>query len=161
MGQVIVDEVMVRRMARDASIYSLTRPWAIVMWLALAAGLILSLSAPSAATRGGTDDGFRAWMPVIIAALSAYAVVLTVASARRAVRIAMPPGTTVWARVDGDALRIGSGTRTSEIRYDTFRSLSAGKDAVLLRLRGASVATAIPRAVLSDEDVATLRARIG
>ncbi len=35
-----------------------------------------------------------------------------------------------------------------------------GKDAVLLKLRDASVATAIPRALLTDDDIATLRSKI-
>ncbi|MGS0560884.1 hypothetical protein [Microbacterium aurugineum] len=38
-----IDEGLLQRMARDAAIYSLTRPAAIVMWVALAGALTLSI----------------------------------------------------------------------------------------------------------------------
>jgi hypothetical protein len=157
-----IDEALLRRMARDAAIYALTRPWAIVMWAALTGALVLSilnLTALSAA--GSADLGMTAWMPAISIALMVYAVVLTVVGARRAVRAAMPPGTVVWAVLGDEVLRIGAGHRTSEIRYETFQGLRAGADAVVLRLRGASAATAVPRALLTDEEIALLRSRIG
>lgn len=155
----IVDEAMLRRMARDAAIYTLIRPWALVMWAALVAGLVVSILNVSGAA---ADAGpLVSWMPVAVFALGAYAVWLTVASTRRAVRTAMPPGSAVWASVGETALRVGAGTRTSELPYDTFQSMRVGRDAVLLTLRGASVLTAIPRALVSDEDLAVLRAAIG
>lgn len=158
-GSLTVDESLLRRMARDASIYSLTRPWALVMWAALVAALITSILNLDAAGSGA--GALTAWMPVAVTLLGLYAVWLTVASARRAVRTAMPPGTDVWVSVGDDALRIGAATRTSTVPYAEFQSVRAGRDAVLLKLRKASVATAVPRALLTDEDVATLRARIG
>lgn len=154
-----VDEGLLRRMARDAAVYSLTRPWALVMWAALTAALVTSIL--NLASAGAEAGVLTAWMPVAVVALGAYAVWLTVASARRAVRAAMPPDTVVWAEVGDTALRIGAARRTSEVPYREFRSLRAGRDAVLLKVRGASVATAVPRALLSDEDIAALRARIG
>lgn len=160
MSQLTVDESLVRRMARDAAIYSLTRPWAIVMWVALAAGLIVGILGVAGGGPGDADV-FSAWMPVIVMGLAAYAILLTVSSARRAVRIAMPPGAVVRVSVDDDALRLFADRRTSQIRYDTFESIRAGRDAVLLKIRGASVATAVPRALLSDDDVEELRRRIG
>ncbi|MBO9626670.1 MAG: YcxB family protein [Microbacterium sp.] len=154
-----MDEALLRRMAADAAVYSLTRPWALVMWAALTAGLVVSILNVSGAE---ADAGpLVTWMPVAVLALAGYAVWLTVASARRAVRAAMPAGTTVWVSLDTTVLRVGAGTRTSELPFDTFRSLRAGRDAVLLRLRSASVVTAIPRALVSDEDLARLRAAIG
>lgn len=151
-----IDEGLLRRMARDASIYSLTRPWALVMWVVLAAAFAVSLlgaGAPGA-------DALSAWLPYAVIALGAYAVWLTVANARRAVRAAMPPGSRVWVSVGETALRIGAATRTSEIPYRTFQSMRVGRDAVLFKVRDASVATAVPRALLSDDDIVSLRASI-
>lgn len=148
-------------MARDAAIYSLTRPVAIVMWLALAGALVLSILNLSVPVGPDQEPPFAGgWMPVIIVALGAYAVVMTVSTARRAVRAAMPIETVVWVELDDDGLRMGSGRRRSDIAYTTFQQVRVGKDAVLLKLRGSSVATAIPRALLSDDDVALLRSRI-
>lgn len=153
-----VDEPLLRHMARDAAIYALTRPSAIVMWIALAAALVLSILNLSA-TGGG--QGLSGILPVASIALMIYAVVMTVVGARRAVRAATPPGTTVWVRVGETALHIRSGTRSSDIEYSDFQSVRAGTDAVILKLRGASAVTAVPRALLTDDDIATLRAKIG
>lgn len=155
---VTVDERLLRGMARDASIYALTRPGAIVMWIALAAALVLSILNLSAA--GGTP-GISGLLPVASIALMIYAVVMTVVGARRSVRAAMPPGTLVWVRLGEAALHIGSGVRSSDIEYSTFQSVRAGRDAVVLKLRGAAAITAVPRALLSDDDITRLRARIG
>ena len=158
---VTIDESLLRRMARDAAVYSLTRPVAVVMWVALAAALgvsVLNLSGQGAAAQD--DAGLAAWMPPLIIALALVAIVLSISSARRAVRVAMPPATVVWVSLEDDVLQMGSGDRRSTIAYSTFQGVRVGTDAVLLKVRDASVATAIPRALLSDEDVAALRARI-
>lgn len=159
---VTVDLGLLTRMARDAAIFSLTRPAAIVMWLALAAALLVSILNLTARTaEGATDVGVAAWMPPIILLLAAYAVAMSISSARRAVRIAMPPGTVVWASADEDRLRIGADRRQSAIDYGSFQSMRVGADAVVLKLRDASVATAIPRVLLTDDEIAALRSRIG
>lgn len=156
-----VDESLLRRMARDAAIYSLTRPLALVMWAALAAGLVLSiLNLHVLGTTGQDESPLVAWMPPLIIGLALYAVILSVSSARRAVRVAMPPETLVWVALSEDTLQVGSGRRRSDISYSTFQGMRVGTDAVLLKVRGASVATAIPRALLTDDDIAALRARI-
>ncbi|MEV4666810.1 YcxB family protein [Microbacterium sp. LWO12-1.2] len=157
-----VDESLLRRMANDATVYSLTRPLAIVMWVALAGAFVLSILNLNARVAAGPDEvGLAAWMPPVILGLAAYAIVLSVSSARRAVRAAMPPETVVWVALGDDVLQMGSGRRRSDIRYSTFQSMRAGKDAVLFKLRDASAATAIPRALLTDDDIVTLRAKIG
>lgn len=152
-----VDESLVRRVARDAAIYSLTRPVAIVMWVALAVALalnILTLMSPR------NQDSLSAWMPVIIVAVAGYTVVMTVSTARRAVRVAMPPESVVWASLEADALILGSDRRRSALSYDTFQGMRVGSNAVLLKIRGAAVATAIPRALLTDADITALRAKL-
>ena len=68
-----VDESLLRRMARDAAIYSLTRPSALVMWFALAGALVLSILNLSAPVSPGEEAPFAAgWMPVIIAGLAVF-----------------------------------------------------------------------------------------
>ncbi|MEA1262442.1 YcxB family protein [Microbacterium sp. STF-2] len=156
-----VDEGLLRRMARDAAIYSLTRPAALVMWVALAAALVLSILNLGTPVRPGEQGPFGAgWMPVIIVALAGFAVVMSVSGARTAVRIAMPVGTVVWVSLEEDSLQMGSGRRRSDIAYRTFQRMRVGKDAVLLKLRDTSAATAIPRGLLTDDEIATLRSKI-
>ncbi|OIJ33216.1 YcxB family protein [Microbacterium sp. LCT-H2] len=158
---VTVDESLLRRMARDAAVYSLTRPVAIVMWVALAAGLVLSVFTLNALlSRGAEVSTIVAWLPAMTVALGAYAVILTTSSARRAVRTAMPVESVVWVALDEDRLQLGSDRRRSEIPYRTFQSLRVGRDAVIFKVRDSSVATAIPRSLFSEEELAMLRARI-
>lgn len=148
-------------MARDAAIYSLTRPTALVMWVALGAALVVSVVNLGTPVAPGEEGPFGAgWLPVIIVALAGFAIVMSVSGARTAVRVAMPVETVVWVSLGEDGLQMGSGRRRSDIAYRTFQRMHVGKDAVLLKLRDASVATAIPRALLSDDDIATLRSKI-
>lgn len=156
---VTVSESLVRRMARDAAVYGLTRPWAIVMWVALAASLVLSILALTAGAGAG-DSGSAGWLPLASAALMAVAIGATVSGARRAVRAAMPPGTVVWARVNDSDLQIGADRRVSVIPYETFQGMRVGSDAVILRVQGSSAVTVVPRAAFTDTDVARLRDRI-
>lgn len=159
---VTVDETLQRRMARDAAVFALTRPAAIVMWIALAAGLLLSVLTLFGRVAAGDEvSTIVAWLPAVTVALGVYAVVLTTANARRAVRAAMPVDAVVWVALEDDMLQLGSGRRRSEIPYRTFQSLRVGRDAVLFKVRDASVATAIPRSLFSDDEVALLRTRIG
>lgn len=156
-----VDERLLRRMARDAAIYSLTRPLSIAMWVALAGALTLSILTLNTTVAAGRDAPFGAgWMPVLVIALAAYTVVMSISSARRAVHAAMPVGTTVSVSIGDGVLQVASGRGRSDIAYGTFQQLRVGPDAVLLKLRGAAVVTAIPRALLTDEDIAALRSRI-
>jgi hypothetical protein len=158
---VTIDDPLLRRMARDAAIYSLTRPVAVVMWVALAGALVLGVLNLADRTANGQEASpLIAWTPAVVVVLAVYAIVLSVSSARRAVRAAMPVDAVVWVSIDDDQLRMGSDRRRSDIPYTTFQHVRVGRDAVLLKLRGSAVATAIPRVLLSDEDVATLRSRI-
>lgn len=153
-----IDESLLRRMAREASVYSLVRPVALVMWAALSAALVVSLV--NVGRQGADADALTAWLPLAVIALGAYAVWLTVANARRAVRAAMPPGSVVWASIGSTGMQIGAARRTSEISFRTFQSVRVGRDTVLLKIRGVAVITAVPRALFSDDDLATLRTSI-
>ncbi|MFJ4173798.1 YcxB family protein [Microbacterium sp. NPDC089696] len=152
---VTIDESLLRRMARDAAVYGLTRPWAIVMWVALAAGLALSFL--TLGTGAADDANSAAWLPLATIGLGAVAVFATVAGARRAVRTATPPGTVVWARLEADTLQIGADRRVSDIRYREFEGIRVGRDAVILRIRNSSAITVVPRVLLTDDDIARLR----
>ncbi|WP_260857405.1 YcxB family protein [Microbacterium sp. 1.5R] len=157
---VTVSEALVRRMARDAAVYGLTRPWAIVMWVALAASLVLSILNLTVGS-GAAVSGTAAWLPFFSVALMAVAVGMTVSGARRAVRQALPPGTVTWARLNDETLQIGADRRVSVIPYDTFQGMRVGSDAVILRVQGSSAVTAVPRILFTDHEVALLRDRIG
>lgn len=152
---VTIDESLLRRMARDAAVYGLTRPWAIVMWVALAGGLALSFLTLGTGT--AEDSGSAGWLPLATIGLGAVAVFATVSGARRAVRAATPPGTVVWARLEPDSLQIGADRRVSDIRYREFEGIRVGRDAVVLRIRNSSAITIVPRVLLTDDDIARLR----
>ncbi|MEV4735731.1 MULTISPECIES: YcxB family protein [unclassified Microbacterium] len=152
---ITIDEGLLRRMARDAAVYGLTRPWAIVMWVALAAGLALSFL--TLGTGAADDANSAAWLPLATLGLGVVAVLATVSSARRAVRTATPPGTVVWARLEPDTLQIGADRRVSDIRYREFEGIRVGRDAVILRIRNSTAVTVVPRVLLTDDDIARLR----
>ena len=154
---VTIDEGTLRRMANDAAVYSLLRPWAIVMWAVLAATLVLSVFS---IRDDGRSEGLVSFLPFASVGLMLFAVFVTVSGARRAVRAASPPGTVVWARVGDETLSIGSGRRTSEIPFREFEGVRVGRGAIILKIRDAAAITAVPREALSDEDIATLRTRI-
>src|SRR5690606_6729211 len=97
---IVVDDGLVRRMARDAAAYSLTRPAAIVMWIALLGALTLSVvTLVTVTSAGGEVSSILAWIPVFVVVLLAMSIIFTVSSARRALRAAMPPGSVVWVAV--------------------------------------------------------------
>ncbi|MFS0852583.1 YcxB family protein [Microbacterium sp. 179-I 3D4 NHS] len=158
---VTVDDPLLRGMARDAAFVSLTRPTAIVMWGALLGALVLSILNLSTRTAAGPEAvGSAAWLPPAIVGVLLFAVIMTNATTRRAVRASMPPGTTVAIALQDDGLRIRSGERRSSIDYRTFQSLRAGRDAVVLKIRDEAVLTALPRALFTDADLVVLRERI-
>lgn len=156
-----VDESLVRRMARDAAIYSLTRPIAIGMWVVLSASLILGvITLLGTVARGAEVSLAQSWMPPLALFLMIYTVVLTVSSARRAVRAKTPPGSRTWVAVTDDAVQFGGKRGASTLRFDALRGVRVGRDAVILRLREVSVATALPRALFTDADIERLRAQV-
>ncbi|MFT4259005.1 YcxB family protein [Microbacterium sp.] len=158
-SSVTMDEALLRRMARDAATYSLTRPLALGMWVLLVAALATAIVN---ATARGSDAGTLApLMPVLVVALAGFAVLASISGARNAVRHAMPPGTVVCAETDPHALTVGSGKRISTMPYDEFRRISAGRAALLLKLRGMAAVSAVPRALFTDEQIGELRAKIG
>lgn len=156
-----VSESMLSAMARDTATYALTRPSAIVAWIVLSLALITTVGSLVTVSAAGSEAaGDLAWMPPLILLVMAMLVILTIIPVRRALRAAMPVGSTVSARIGAEHVYVTSTQGRSSIPFTTFRSIRVGRNAVLLQLRGASVATALPRELISDADLARLRAAI-
>lgn len=157
-----VDAALVQGMTRDAVVYTLTRPLALVAYAALGSAVVLTAIALSTALRAQPDQVGRFTLTLILlVAVIAGSVLLSRSSTRRALLAAMPPGSIVSVALGDDSIRVESAQGLSDVRYSTFRSVRVGRDAVLLRLRGASALTALPRPLISDEDIALLRSKIG
>lgn len=148
-------------MSADATIYSLTRPLALIAYTALIAAFVLNAIVLSIV--GGVDEEQTTtltWTLVAIAAFAVASIVFTRAQVRRAITTAMPAGSTVGVTLGEETITLFAKNGVSVMAYSTFRAVRVGRHAVILLLRGASVVTAIPRALLSDEDIALLKSKI-
>lgn len=148
-------------MTWDATIYTLTRPLAVIAYTALIAAFVVN--AVVLGMIGGADEEQSAtltWTLVAIAALIVASIVFTRASARRAITTAMPSGSSVRAEVGEQAIELFSKRGVSRMPYATFRGVRVGRHAVILLLRGASIVTTVPRAALSDADITQLKSKI-
>lgn len=148
-------------MVMDATLYAVTRPLAVIAYTALLAAFITNIIVLTMVN--GADDeraSTLAWTPVAIAALVIASIMFTRASVRRAITTAMPSGSQVRVRVNETSIQLVAKRGVSDMPYSTFKAMRAGRHAVLLRLRGESAITAVPRALLSDADIALLRSKI-
>lgn len=148
-------------MTWDATIYTLTRPLAVVAYVALLAAFIVNAIVLSLI--GGADEEQTAnlsWTLLAIAALIVASIIFTRASVRRAIATSMPAGTKAAVQIGDEMIRVITKRGVSEMGYSTFRSVRIGKHAAVLQLRGQSVITAVPRVLLSDADIAQLKSRI-
>lgn len=148
-------------MTWDATIYTLTRPLAVVAYTALIAAFVVN--AIVLGMLGGTNEEQRTnltWTLVAIAALFVASIIFTRASARRAITAAMPSGSSVRAEVGEHSMELIAKRGVSRMPYATFRAVRVGRHAVILLLRGASIVTTVPRAALSDADVTKLKSKI-
>ena len=156
-----VDRDLLARMSRDATIFLLTRPLSIVVWVLLGVGLLWTLVPfVTALTAAPSQAGRLVVMPALFSGLMVLYVLFTAASVRRSLTTTMPEGTSVSVRVGETELRVESARGTSRIAFSGFRRVKAGRDAVMLQLRESSAMTALPRAVVSDADIERLRAKI-
>lgn len=148
-------------MVTDATLFAVTRPLAVIAYTALVAALIiniivLTVVGDSVSERAST----LAWTPLAIAALIVASMMFTRASVRRAITTAMPTGTRVRLQLGEENIRVISKRGVSTMPYSTFKTMRVGRHAALLLLRGGSVVTAIPRALLSDADITRMRSKI-
>ena len=157
----VVDAEMLRGMTWDATIYTLTRPLALIAYTALVGALAINVVVLSLI--GGADadrSSQTTWTAVAIAALIVASIVFTRASVRRALTTTMPSGSRVSAQVTDEKIRLFTKRGTSSMPYSTFRSARAGGHALILQLRGQSIITAIPRVLLTDDEIAAIKSRI-
>lgn len=148
-------------MTADATIYSLTRPLALIAYAALLAAFVLNAIVLSIVS--GVDEEQTTtltWTLVAIAAFAVASIVFTRAQIRRAITTAMPSGTSVSVSVGAETIKLFAKKGVSDMAYSTFRAVRVGRHAAILQLRGASIVTAIPRALLSDADITRLKAKI-
>ena len=158
---ILVDSELHRGMVADATLYAVTRPLAVIAYAALLAALIVNIIVLSIIGDTGSDRASTlAWTPVAIAALIVASIMFTRASVRRAITTAMPAGSQVRVQLGEEGLRLVAKRGVSDISYSTFAAMRVGRHAALLRLRGGSVVTAIPRVLLSDADITLLRSKI-
>ncbi|MGO2050875.1 MAG: YcxB family protein [Microbacterium sp.] len=158
---VVVDAELLRGMSWDALIYTLTRPLAIIAYTALVAAFIMNAIVLGIVS--GIDDERSSTLTLTllgIAALIAASIIFTRVSVKRAISTAMPTGAAVRVEVGPSSVKLMSKRGVSDMAYSTFRSVRVGKNAAILQLRGTSVVTTIPRALLSDADIAALKAKI-
>lgn len=156
-----VDRELVQAMVRDTTIYSLTRPLGIVACVALIGAAVFTVIAALVTAPINEDQSSRLWFTGLgLIALFIVYVVFTRASARRALIAAMPEGSMVRVRVGEKALHVVAAQGVSNIPYETFNSIRVGRSAVLLKLRGTPVVTAVPRGLIDDADIALLRSKI-
>lgn len=148
-------------MSWDALIYTLTRPLAVIGYAALLAAFIVNAMVLSMVS--GVDDDRAStltWTLLAIAALAVASIMFTRASVRRVISTTMPSGSKVAVQVGDETIRLITARGVSNMPYSTFRAVRVGKHAAILRLRVPSAITAVPRVLLSDEDIAALRAKI-
>jgi len=148
-------------MTGDATIYSLTRPLALIAYTALLAAFVLNAIVLSMVS--GVDEEQTTtltWTLVAIAAFAVASIVFTRAQVRRAITTAMPSGSSVGVSLGDETIKLFAKNGVSDMAYATFRAVRVGRHAAILQLRGASVVTAVPRALLSDADIALLKQKI-
>jgi hypothetical protein len=162
-GRVIqIDAELQRGMVFDTTVYIATRPIALIAYTALSAALVINIIVLSITASAGQEISATSMCTVpAIAALIIATLLFSRASTRRAITTAMPSGSSVRVTVGDAKIQIIAKQGVSEIPYATFNGFKVGRHAALLRVRGTSVVTAIPRALLTDDDIALLRAKIG
>lgn len=148
-------------MTRDAMIFTLTRPLAIIAYTALVAAFIVNAAVLAMISPADQEQRTSLTLTLVaIAALIVASIIFTRASTRRAISIAMPSGTAVRAEVRETSIVVASKRGVSDMPFTTFRTVRVGRHAVLLLLSGTSVVTAVPRTLLSDVDIAQLKSKI-
>lgn len=152
-GTVRVDEALLKRTVADTIRYTLTRPTMIVVWVLVA----FSLTAFAVvASLDGSRFGELWWLGLVLIVLTASLVALTVLPIRRALRLGMPVGSELSASVAEGVLRMDAAQGRSEIRLDALKRARLAGETVIVQLKGTPTASAVPRRLLSDEELADL-----
>ncbi|KSW28311.1 hypothetical protein ATM99_11860 [Cellulomonas sp. B6] len=146
---------LVRRVARDATVELLTGPRMLAVWALVAA--------PVAVLVGVTTPGRQgAWAGFVAAVLLPVLVVWrTRRSARRALGATLVPGATVRVQIRDDALVTETAAGSTCAPWSTYAAVRVHRSALLLRFARVPSVVVLPRALLTDDDLALLRARVG
>jgi hypothetical protein len=157
MRSLTVTPELVRDMTRDVATLLLRTRQTMVLW-----GLL-----GFAAVAGAVVVATRAMDPLPTAVLclavpaSALAVLLgTRRFVRRALSVAFPPGATVGARVERDALCTRGVLGSSQTSLAAYRELRVRGSAAVLRLRGSAAYVVLPSALFTGDDLAVLDERV-
>lgn len=154
-GSLLVDESLAPRVMRGFLRWQLRQPSMIVL-LSLTGGFI-ALSVVIAVTANPAV----AWAGLALPVLLGASIVVSWRTTRSAVRRAYPVGFVAAACLTDDALHVTSALGTSEILMSAFRRVDTAGDALVVNLGSSAGGTAImPRALLSEEDIARLRAAV-
>ncbi|CAL4860959.1 hypothetical protein [Microbacterium sp. MM2322] len=149
----VVDEQLASRLARGFLRWQLTQPsWIVLMSLT---AVIVALSVVLTLT--GSEGA--AWVGVALVVILSGAVIASWVAVRSSILRAYPIGSVATATLTDDALHATSALGTSEIRFTAFRRVDAAGDALLLKVGSRLGPVAVmPRALLSEPDIARLRA---
>ena len=152
----VTDELL-RAMTHDVTVVLLRSRQMAVVWVSLVA----LVAAAVVLLAVGAD-------PVVAgAALMASVVLLVVLglstrrSVRRALTVALPPGTDVSLAVTDEGLQQRSALGSSQTAWSAFRDLRVRRAAAVLRMRGSSAFVVLPSALLTEADRDEVRARLG
>lgn len=151
----VADAGLPSRLAGGFLRWQLTRPAWIVI-LAVVAVAVVGAVFLGVATRDATL--------LVLAGIWVIAVALILlvshAQTRRSVRAAHPAGSTASVSLMPEHLRVTSVLGTTELRYAAIRRVFATPTVIVLRTANSPVGVVLPPELLTDADVALLRARI-
>lgn len=152
-GRVVtMSDELLGRMTRDVTrlvLGSRTVLLAATLLVVLLAGLVALVA----------DGDATVVLPLLVTVPAAVAVVVlgTRRSVRRALRTALPPGTSVHARAAEDGLHQSNAFGASHSSWAAFCALEVRGSAAVLRLRGTSAFAVLPSELFSEEDLERIR----
>ncbi|ADG74530.1 potassium/proton antiporter [Cellulomonas flavigena DSM 20109] len=157
----MTDELL-RAMTRDVTALLLRSRQALGLWAGFFA-VVVPVLLVVAATVGDTDLLllYLGLVLVTVAVLVVVQVLVTRRSVRRALVVALPQGTDVRVAVTGEELQQRGALGSSQTAWSAFRDVRVRGAAAVLRLRGSSAFVVLPSALLTDADLAVIRARLG
>lgn len=152
----VTDELL-RAMTRDVTTVLLRSRQMLVVWVAL----VVLVGAALVVLGVGGDPGLAVAVLVVSPVLLGVLVLSTRRSVRRALTVALPPGTDVSLAVTDEGLQQRSALGSSRTAWTAFRDVRVHGAAAVLRMQGSSAFVVLPSALLPDVDRDAIRARLG
>ncbi|WP_447946129.1 hypothetical protein [Microbacterium lacticum] len=138
--------------------------WVFTKWpLLLCIGVIVALWAVVVildVLSGTLDIVTVTVLPLAFAALLTSLVAITYHSTRRSFALAYPDGASTTASFAGDTLTTETLIGASAVHVRAFRRIHTTTSAIILVQRGSRVSAVLPRAALTDVELAELTRRI-